>query len=267
MQITYSDTRTPRRSHTSALGWLNAAALGGVAITLSYLSAAFFGFDLIPNAIIALCLASAALIFTGWRWAPLPGLLPGVAIPALFGSSLLAEPGTQLFLPGLLLVGCGALVGICSIAGTIQNYRHMAGARPLPRWIAPAALLITGLLLGAALVARVAGREAGAAVSPEVLSSLPSLTTQNYSFSQPEMRVEVGQTVALRLENADPAAHSFDIDALNVHVPILAGNTAVALFRPTQPGIYTLYCAPHFNTATGEGMQGRLIVEPSRPRT
>ncbi len=262
MQIIYSNTSIHRGVRASALGWLNAAALGGVALTLSYLSAAFFGIELMPAAVIVLCLACAGLIFTGWRWAPLPGLLPGVAMPALFGSFLLADPAAPLFLPGLLLVGCGALVGISGITGTIQNYRRPADERPLPRWIAPVTVLIAGLLVGAALVALAAGRGASAGVSPEVLASLPSLAGRNYTFSQREIRVKAGETVALRLENVDPEAHSFDIDELNVHVPMLAGRAGVALFRPLQPGAYTFYCTPHFNKATGEGMYGTLIVEP-----
>jgi plastocyanin len=111
-------------------------------------------------------------------------------------------------------------------------------------------------------VALAAGRGASAGVSPEVLATLPSLTGRNYMFSQREIRVKAGETVALRLENADPEAHVFEIDELSVHAPMLAGQTGVALFRPLRSGAYTFYCTPHFNKATGEGMKGTLIVEP-----
>jgi plastocyanin len=262
MQIINLNGSTYGGVRASALGRLNVAALGGVAVVLIYLSAAFFGFELMPAVVIALCLACAGLIFTGWRWAPLPGLLPGLAMPAMFGSFLLADPASAPFLPGLLLVGFGALVGISGIAGTIQNYRRPADKRPLPRWIALAAALIAGLLVGAELVALAPRPAASAGISPEVLATLPSLAGQNYTFSQRELRVKAGETVALRLENADPEAHWFEVDELNIHAPMPAGQAGVALFRPTTPGAFTFYCMPHYNKATGQGMSGTLIVEP-----
>jgi plastocyanin len=262
MEMTYSNTAVPGAARVSALGRLNAAALIGVAISLAVLSAAFFGFDLVSLVIVGLCVASAGLIFTGWRWAPLPGLIPGLVVPALFGSMLLADPASPPFFPGLLLVGCGALVGIAAIAGTIQNYRRPAGDRPLPRWVARAGVLLAGLLAGAALTALAPRPAASAGIGPEVLASLPSLTGQNFTFSQGAIHARVGETVALRLENADPATHWFEIDELNVHAPMPVGQTGVALFKPTQPGTYTFYCTPHYDKATGQGMHGTLIVEP-----
>jgi plastocyanin len=66
----------------------------------------------------------------------------------------------------------------------------------------------------------------------------------------------------LRLENTDPVTHSFDVDELNVHVVMPHGQTALAVFKPTEPGSYTFYCAPHYDKNTGQGMKGTLIVEP-----
>ena len=67
--------------------------------------------------------------------------------------------------------------------------------------------------------------------------------------------------VALRLVNDDNEGHSFDVDELGVHALIPAGKPGVALFKAGAPGTYLYYCAPHYDKATGEGMQGRLIVE------
>jgi nitrite reductase (NO-forming) len=79
-------------------------------------------------------------------------------------------------------------------------------------------------------------------------------------FDRTELRARVGETVALRLDNRDAQRHSFDVDELSVHVPMPAGTTAAALFRPTEPGTYTFYCqVPGHREA---GMVGTLIVEP-----
>lgn len=262
MQLTLTEAGARRGTRVSSLARLNAAALAGVTLALCYLAAAFFGFDTISAAIIGLCLACAALNFTGWRWAALPGILPGAVIPALFGSFLLRDPGAPSFLPGLLLVGSGALVAISALAATVQNYRQAPSERGLPGWIFPALILIAGLISGAELSALAPRPALSAGVSPEVLAGLPSLSGRDFAFSQTEIRARVGETVALRLENSDPEAHSFDIDALNVHAPIRVGQTGLALFKPSTPGKYIFYCAPHYNKATGEGMHGTLIVEP-----
>jgi Cupredoxin-like domain len=56
------------------------------------------------------------------------------------------------------------------------------------------------------------------------------------------------------------APHSFDIDELNVHVPMASGKSSLALFKPTKPGTYTFYCSVPGHRELG--MQGTLIVEP-----
>jgi plastocyanin len=107
-----------------------------------------------------------------------------------------------------------------------------------------------------------AGAAAPAGVSAQVFATLPAVTTQNFSFEQPELRVKAGQQVALRLENRDGMTHSFDIDELDVHVPMPGNGTALALFTAGAPGRYTIYCAPHYDRKSGQGMKTTLVVEP-----
>jgi plastocyanin len=52
-----------------------------------------------------------------------------------------------------------------------------------------------------------------------------------------------------------------DRDTVGLHAAMPSGEASLALFKPTRPGTYTFYCAPHYNKTTGEGMQGTLIVE------
>jgi plastocyanin len=74
------------------------------------------------------------------------------------------------------------------------------------------------------------------------------------------VRVQAGQTAAFRLENADTVGHTFEIDELGVHFALASGTSGLALFKPAA-GVYTFYCLPHYDKASGEGMHGTLIVE------
>lgn len=262
MQLTLANRAGQATRRISTLNTLSAAAVVGIALVISGLSLAFFGFDLGPAVIIVLCLIFAGLVFTGWRWTPLLSVLPGVGLPATFGMLLLAEGSGPLFLGGLLIVGFGITASVCGVAATVQNYRHSASERFLPRWIVLIVVIITGIVTGAYLSTLVPRPATSAGVSREMLATLPGLSAHNFAFSQAEVRVKLGETVALRLENGDSANHSFDIDELNVHAPIPTGQTSLALFKPTKPGTYTFYCAPHYDKASGQGMHGSLIVEP-----
>src|SRR5262249_12855154 len=128
-----------------------------------------------------------------------------------------------------------------------------------PRW--PTSFLIgtATFALGAILVAAIPPPVATTGVSAEALAQLPALVSGSNTFDQAELRARVGATVALRLDNSDTGAHSFDIDELKVHVAMPAGKPALALFKPAAPGTYTFYCGvPGHKDA---GMQGTLIVE------
>jgi nitrite reductase (NO-forming) len=119
---------------------------------------------------------------------------------------------------------------------------------------------LTGLCLGALLVASLAVGTSTGGVSAETLAKLPALATLPNAFDRTELRAKAGETVALRLENQDTQSHGFDIDELNIHTLLPAGATSLALFTPSTPGSYTFYCSiPGHREA---GMVGTLIVEP-----
>jgi FtsP/CotA-like multicopper oxidase with cupredoxin domain len=81
--------------------------------------------------------------------------------------------------------------------------------------------------------------------SPEALAALPALTAKDEMYDRREITAKVGETVVLRLDNADPTTHYLDIDEFNVLALISPGKSNVALFKPTQPGTSTFYCHPH----------------------
>lgn len=94
------------------------------------------------------------------------------------------------------------------------------------------------------------------AVSPNALV----LSSRQMAFGQDEIRVRVGETVTIVLDNADLYGHSFDVDEFDVHTSMPANDRVTATFTPTEPGTFTFYCGVPGHTAAG--MVGTLIVEP-----
>lgn len=253
------------KAHTrrpSPLALIAAVATVGLAPTvIAPMIILGFGFDPMFTAIAVVCLVFAGLIAAGFRWAPALALLPGLGLPPLLVPFLLTNRGSPLFLTGLLMLGFGAIAVVGGVAATVQNYLRPADARPLPLWALAFTALVLGAVGGAEALARAPQPEPAASVSAAMLATLPVITGANFEFSQTEIRVRAGETVALRLENTDPEYHQFDIDEFDIHAPMPVGKTGFALFRPTEPGVYTFYCAPHYDPVSGEGMKGTLIVE------
>jgi plastocyanin len=251
-----------------------------VGAALIYMMAAIFG-EMIPPMLVAavLSLIVTAVVLTGKRWAPALGSVIAVLLTAALIVPAAEEIGHSLTTPGdpifgvlTVLFPCLFIAFVAGIASTVQNYRWSSAAagyggqssRPVPgapRWLAPALIALGGLIVGANVVAARPQQGAAASVSPDLLSTLPSVDVKGFEFQQKEVRVKAGELVALRLNNADAAPHSFDVDQLGVHAPIVVGQGGVALFQPSKPGTYTFYCAPHYDKASGEGMKGTLIVE------
>gem|GEM_PF-704521 len=258
--------RTNRRPLT--LRMLVVGALLGIALVYVFVQAALLGRVEMPLPIfVGVSLLLAGLVggwpLGGWRWAPLLGtawsliMLLGSAQRAL---THLAQPastlqfGTQLVLLGILVTGV-----VAGIGATVQNYRRPAAEPGLPIWARRGGLLMAGLLIGAIAVAAIP-QESGTQVDASTLAQLPIIPLS--VFDDGEIRVRAGELTALRLANPSGAAHSFDVDELNLHVAMAANSESLALFRADTPGVYTFYCAPHYDKATGRGMRGTLIVEP-----
>jgi plastocyanin len=241
------------------------------------LNALTFVFDIIttglndlnvPHIIIALVVAGIAAL--RFRWAPLVGALLGALLlveASIFLTSELTEPASAGSFAWATIFIATALVGlVAGIGAAVQNYRAPR-TRPLitppaPGWAAPALLALSALALGGIITTAIQPRGALPGVSPETLAALPTLSAKDYQFEQATITAKVGETVALRLDNADTSTHYFDIDELNVHATMLVGKSNLALFKPTQPGTYTFYCRPHADKAARSGMVGTLVVEP-----
>jgi uncharacterized cupredoxin-like copper-binding protein len=264
--MTGTPSRARARKPLAALGKLAAGALVGLGIVFGYAQIVFGGFDPMLAGVAAAMLVVAGVVAIGWRWAPALGALLALAIggmlliPAageiVFG---LTHPTDSIFILMVLLLPLLALAITAGIGATVQNYR--SAERHTPRGLSTTLIALTGVIAGAVLVGAIAKPTDAVGVTPEVLASLPSVTLE--AFDKGEVRVKAGEMVALRLENADGASHSFDVDELNVHALMPGNKSSLALFKPTKPGTYTFYCSipGHYDKASGEGMHGTLIVE------
>ena len=88
-----------------------------------------------------------------------------------------------------------------------------------------------------------------------------TLTTQNFQFSTNALTAKAGEPITLYLRNDDVLDHAFDLDELNLHLPMASNEIVPITFTATEPGTYTFYCglAGHREA----GMVGTLIVAPA----
>ena len=92
-----------------------------------------------------------------------------------------------------------------------------------------------------------------------VSSTAIQLPTQDMRFGRQEIRLKVGQATTFLLNNRDFFDHSFDVDALNLHVAMPPNEETRFTFTPVQSGTYTLYCnVPGHREA---GMVAMMIIE------
>jgi len=266
MATSLTQPHVDARPRLAALGKLTIGALVGIALIVVYsLVVVVRHFDPTAAGFALVALICAGVVAIGWRWAPLLGtLLSGLMlsgyIPLL--GYILTHPDEPNFVAATLFLPMSILGIVAGIGATVQNY--LGGERRAPYWLFAGLMALAGWSVGAILVGALiaATPKAGSSVgiSPETLASLPALAAQNVKFDQAELHAKVGETVALRLNNRDNQAHSFDIDAFNLHVPLPASQSGAAIFKPTQAGTYTFYCSlPGHREA---GMVGTLVVGP-----
>jgi plastocyanin len=262
---------------TRTLGLYAWPTLRAITLAALALNALLFGFDIlssgpdeinVTHVIISLVVAGIAALRL--RWVPALGaLLCALQLieGAIFLGSILTEPDSATSFAFAALFFAISVAGlVAGVAATVQNYR-VPRTRPFvdplaPRWIYPALRALAALVLGGILTTAIQPHGVSSSFSPELMAALPALQAKDYLFDQSIIRAKVGETVALRLDNADGSTHYLDIDELNVHVLMPAGMSNVALFKPTQPGNYTFYCHPHADKDARAGMVGTLVVEP-----
>jgi plastocyanin len=269
MSTTFAPTSTQRAYPRPTLRAITVAAVVANALLFLYEVVASGPDDInVPHVIMSLVVAGVAAL--RFRWTPVFGALAG-ALQLVEGSiflvHMLNEPGSAGdFGFAALFFAISLVMLVAGFGALVQNYRAPRSrpfvAPPAPGWTLPSLLALAALVFGGTLATAIQPRGVLPSFSPEVVAALPELTAKDFSFATPIITVKAGETVMLRLENADTTTHHFDLDEFNVHALMPAGKSNVALFKPTQPGTYTFYCQPHADKATGEGMVGTLVVEP-----
>jgi uncharacterized cupredoxin-like copper-binding protein len=265
-------SRHGERGGLAALGKVTVIALVGIAIVLVDAQPMLLRrFDAELTTLAAVTLLVTLVVLAGWRWAPLLGALWAALLGGLWSTLLvsgqaggvahsLAHPDDALRFDLAVVAVTLALVGFATgIGATLQNYRTPARQRRAPRWLAAALSATVGICIGAMTAAAIPRASLEAGVRPETLASLPAVGAERLKFDTPNLTARAGETVALRLENHDAFAHSFDVDELDVHALMPGGQQSLALFRPLQAGTYTFYCAVPGHRAAG--MIGTLVVQ------
>lgn len=247
------------RKSVSALGKVAVGSLvATVAVLMGWLALAG-DFDPFVLIFAGVFLLIAALIATGWRWAPLLALLPAAFILLFLGPALgflIQRPNTGDFAMTAILVVLAALAAIAGISGTIRNYVRKTTSAP--GWLRYLLYAVAAIMMVILFLSALPDPKSG-----EGVAGATEITVHEFAFPQEGIGVQAGQEVVLRFENEDPLTHSFDIDALGIHETLPGSTSTLVRFTPTEPGTYTFYCAVlgHANHETGEGMFGKLIVE------
>ena len=264
MDTAVFQSRPTVRTPLNALTKWTMAALFGTTVAFIYGQAVILGTFTLPGIIVCvLSLGMAAIVATGWRWSPLLGPIAGAWL--ILGTldhiriEVVQPNETHLFAWMVVRVMISLIGAVAGVAATVQNYRH-SSVLQTPRWFTFSLVAIAALSIGAILVAAIPQSTSAVGVSPAISTTAPTITLND--FSGGAVRVKAGEVVAVQLDTQGVLGHTFDVDALNIHMPMPGNGVGLAVFKAPQRGTYTFYCAPHYNKATGEGMHGTLIVEP-----
>jgi uncharacterized cupredoxin-like copper-binding protein len=208
----------------------------------------------------------ASVVWTGARtrsWFWLVATAPGILVllfNGFYGPYALAHPADTLSFATTLVV---LVAGILVIVGSLTAWLEVRRGRSLWQSQGRAGFVVVGVLglvAGACLTSILAASSTSAGVA---LSQPPaettSLTAQNTKFLETSLTAASGEVLGIYVTNKDGYAHSFDIDALGIHVPLPAASTTFVAIKPTGAGTLQFYCAvPGHKDA---GMVGVIAVK------
>ena len=211
----------------------------------------------------------AAALATAWRSAPrrawfwLVAAVPSVLfllLNAPFLPFALSHPidtqGFTAILP--LTVGAGVIV----VSGILAFQQARAGAAPATPSLRAVVLVavIIAVTAGAMATSFLAGATAGSgggSAAAEVSSSV-ILDAKGTTYVEKTLTAQNGQVLGVVVVNHDGFAHTFDIDALNIHVPLPANSSTFVAVKPIASGTLEFYCSIPGHKAAG--MDGTIEV-------
>jgi uncharacterized cupredoxin-like copper-binding protein len=210
-------------------------------------------------------------LWRGNRWAtlatvPLMLLLLLAALPflaTLFGSP---NAGNFVVWMTLTIAVVSAAIGIpFAVIATLEAFgRRTPRTAIVGSLFSPSALLVSaagGAVVGMTLlaVAVAATPASGGTLSADAPDDYASISMRNIRFEPAEVRLAGGQTTAIFVTNEDGFDHSFDIDALDIHVRVPGGQTSVVMVTPAAGETFEIYCGIPGHTEAG--MVSRLVAD------
>ncbi len=196
----------------------------------------------------------------GWVWLVL--LIPPVLFllmnaPAIpYSLTHPADVGFTAVLP--LVVGTIVLAWAGVVAFREVRSGSSAAAAGIGQRVAIS--IVAGATIGAIatgfLAAGAGGGSGSVAAAP---TTTATLVAEGTKFLPTSYSVGSSDVLGMFVENRDSFAHSFDVDALNIHVQVPANSTVALSIKPTSVGPLEFYCAiPGHKEA---GMAGTIDVK------
>ncbi|MCA1832942.1 MAG: cupredoxin domain-containing protein [Actinomycetota bacterium] len=191
----------------------------------------------------AVFLVGALLVWRFGTWAKVVGaILAFLAGGSLFWISfgLFRVSSIFDFLPGVLVLPGAILALVCCIAAVVATRRNHLVTTPdggerkgirVAFTILTTAVLLSGILT-------IAGRSSVGDASDAVA------TVKMKSFEFAPTTYSVSGGAKLLVQNKDPFAHTFTVDALGIDEDLSLGSEKLITI-PARPGTYILYCTYH----------------------
>ena len=153
------------------------------------------------------------------------------------------------------------VASVIVIVGSLTAWREVRGGRPVWHARGRAGLVlagVVGLVLGASVTSVFAAASTGAGpAGSEPPAATATLLARDTAFVG-QLAATSGEVLGILVTNADPYAHSFDVDALAIHVPLPPSSTTFVALKPTGGGVIPFYCGvPGHKDA---GMVGAISV-------
>ena len=196
----------------------------------------------------------------GWIW--LAGLIPAILfllLNAPFIPFALTHPTDVPGFTSVVPLVVGSIVLVVAGWRASRDARAAAPAAPPARRTVLALTATAASVVGALATSFMTGIGGSAGGSVAEATTTTEVEARDTSFTTTALTAKTGETLGIVLINRDSFPHSFDIDALNVHVQMPAHSTSVAAVAPTASGPLEFYCAvPGHREA---GMVGSITVE------
>ena len=211
--------------------------------------------------VFALCAAVTTFLPSAarrrWLW-------PVLAIPAVVFVLLnapyliypLTHPADTLFPASIVMVVATLVLVVTGAIAYREAGDPSRAGGPRARL---AATIVGGITIGAVATGLLAGA-AGAGASQLAASPTTSATlvAEGTKFLPTTYSMSSSDVLGLFVENRDSITHSFDIDALDIHVQLPANATVAVAITPGQVGQLEFYCA--IGGHKEAGMDGTIDV-------